>query len=181
MTSDRDERDERDERARSQSSSGSSGVLWIVLAVVGGALLLMCVIAGLPGVLLVPAVQKVRDAAHRAERANELKETAIAIMNFMQQRNQGPANLNDLVPYLNPASKTVSRLRAGEIEVQWNLAPINRQIAGTSNVIMAWESQPDPAHDGARWVAYMDGHVEWLTAAQFQQALKAKTVGDKTP
>jgi prepilin-type processing-associated H-X9-DG protein len=171
---------DRDERPRPKSSS-SSGVLWIVLGVVGGVLLLMCVVVALLGVLLVPAVQKVRDAANRAERANDMKELAIAVINFMQQRNQGPANINDLVPYLNPSSKALSRLRAGEIDVLLNLAPTNKQIDGTSNVIMAWESQPDPAHDGARWVAFVDGHVEWLTPAQFQQARKAKTVGEKMP
>jgi hypothetical protein len=146
--------------------------VWVILAIVGGVLVVSCLGCGLVGALLVPAVQKVREAAERAERMNDMKQVAIAIQNFMDAKNQGPSGVNDLIPYLG-GGKVVARLQNKEIEVLWNVAPRPQQIDGTTNVIFAWESQPDPS-SGQRMVAYMDGRVDWVPEAQFPQTPKAR-------
>jgi DNA-directed RNA polymerase subunit RPC12/RpoP len=166
---------ERGERPRAQ---GSSSTMWIVLAVVGGVLVVSCLGCGVLGmVLLGPAVQKVREAAQRTERMNDLKQIGLAVINHIDQKNKGPANVNELAPLLGMGSKVESRLRGGEIQVVWNAASFVQQTDGTSNTLMAWETRPDPSKNGERLVAFMDGHVDWLTVQQFQTAPKAKTVG----
>jgi hypothetical protein len=166
MANDRSDWEDRPPPKKSSSA-------WVILAIVGGVLVVSCLGCGLVAALLVmPAFQKVRDAAQRAERSNDMKQIAIAIYNFMEAKNQGPSNVNDLIPYLG-GGKVEARLRSEEIKVLWNLAPKNQQIDGTSNVIFAWENQPDSA-SGQRLVAYMDGRVDWVPEAKFPQTPKAR-------
>src|SRR5580704_17526176 len=106
MASDRSDRDDR-------PPAKSNSTLWIVLAIVGGVLVVSCLGCGLIGALLVPAVQKVRDAAQRAERSNDMKQVALAIINFMDANKRGPSKVDDIIPYLG-GGKVVARLRSGD-------------------------------------------------------------------
>ena len=71
------------------TSSGSKVALWVVLgiAVVLGA----CMVIGVLGALLLPAVQMARDAARQVESSNQMKKVGLAILNYEDEWNCFPA------------------------------------------------------------------------------------------
>src|SRR6516225_9658235 len=102
-------------------SSGMSP--WLIVAIVLGVLV---VLGGLVGVvmiaLLVPAVQRVREAADRTQRMNDLKAIGLSFHSVMDEKKRGPAGVDELVSFLGPASREEARLRKGEITMIWNAA-----------------------------------------------------------
>jgi Superinfection immunity protein len=146
----------------------SSTTLVIVLAVCAGLLVLGCPCAiG----LLVPAVQRVREAAERTKRLNDLSQVGLAIHNFYAATKQMPAKAEDLRAYLSPM--TLPLLRNGEIDVIWNAVPFNEEQRGTSNVMMAWDTRP--AGNGDRSVLFMDGAVRTMNEDAFRNTPKVRT------
>ena len=143
---------------------------WIILGVVAGVGLLSCACCGIGGFFF--AIPKIREAADRTKRLNELKIVGLAIASFQDANKRGPANLDELGPQLRLFSPEVEqRIRKGEIVVVWNAGGFIEQPQGGSQVLIAWESKPEP--NGSRLVVYMDSHAEILTEQEFQQKPKA--------
>jgi hypothetical protein len=156
--------------------ASSNKTLWIVLGAVGAFLLLSCCGAAVLIGLLVPAVQKVREAADRTMKLNELSMVGIGIHTYYDANNHRmPADVNDIQAFVgNPA--VVAHIRSGEIEVIWNAVGLLEENRGTGNVIIAWNTVPTA--DGMRLVLFMDGAVAAITESDFQKRPKAR-VADK--
>ncbi len=152
--------------------ASSNKTLWIVLGTVGGFLLLGCCgIAGLIGLV----VNAARESADQVTKANYLNELGIAIHNYHDQHQRMPANVDDILPFVDPGF--TERLRSGEIEVIWNALSFNDEKRSPSNVIMAWFTTPTA--DGLRPVLFMDGSVGAITEIDFQKRPKAQVVQKK--
>jgi hypothetical protein len=147
--------------------------VWIILGVVAGVGLLSCACCGVGAVFF--ALPKIRLAADRVNRTNQLKVIGLAVHNFMNEKARGPADADELAPYLidSLGVETLQRLRKRDIEMVWNAANLPQQTDGNSNVLIAWEARPEP--DGKRLVVFLDGHTDLLPEAQFQTTLKART------
>lgn len=84
-------------------------------------LVVIAIIAVLIG-LLVPAVQKVRHAAARAQCQNNLKQVALAIHTFENTRKELPPAImgsHNWVPYVLPYLDEANRMKAYDFSVGW--------------------------------------------------------------
>jgi hypothetical protein len=142
---------------------------WIILAVIAGVGLLSCACCGVGALFF--GLPKIREAADRAKRTNDLKALALAIVIFQDDKKRGPADIDELAAQLSP--DVVQRVRNRDISVVWKAARMSEQPAGGSNVVVAWESRLEP--NGTRLVVYLDGHPEILPEQEFQQKPKAQT------
>jgi Superinfection immunity protein len=143
--------------------------LWIVLGVIGCvALVIFCIPCGIG--LLVPAVQRVREAAERTKHLNDLSEVGKAIHLCYDANKRMPATVEDIQPFLSPS--TLQLVRNGEIQVVWNAVSFREEDRGTSNVIIGWNSKP--ADNGQRPVLFMDASVRALSEDEFRNTPKVR-------
>jgi prepilin-type N-terminal cleavage/methylation domain-containing protein/prepilin-type processing-associated H-X9-DG protein len=114
-------------------------------------LVVIAIIAILIG-LLVPAVQKVRDAADRATCQNNLKQLALAFHTFENAHKRfplawtdpnGPAKLNNWAPFILPYVEQGNLVRGYRLDTPWWIAP-NRAIVAVQLPVLQCPSTPDP-------------------------------------
>jgi hypothetical protein len=141
--------------------------IFIILGVIGGTLVL-CGCCGVVGFFL--AVPKIREAAERTNRLNDLKQVSLQAQNFYDANKRMPANAEDLRMYLENGP-VFTRLKAGEIEVVWKAEGPTNQPKGSSAVLYAWYARPEA--NGTRLAVFMDGTAKILTEAEFQNTPKA--------
>jgi hypothetical protein len=150
----------------------------IIVGVVGG-LVVLC--AGCGGITIFAVarvfqsgaentLKKEKDNKDRQERLNHLKEVGIGLHLHNDGRQRPPANLEEMLPYVDDA-RVKERLKGGEIEVVWGAKRITDQPGGSSNVIYAWDIKP--AADGKRLVLFMDMMTRELSESAFQNTPKA--------
>jgi hypothetical protein len=144
--------------------------IFIILGVVGVCLIL-CV--GCGGIAFFFGIGRVRDAADRQQRMNDLKQVVLAAHSFHNMNRRMPANANELQGSFLPPGSASNRLRSGEIEMVWNALPFGQQPQGTSGVIYAWDTKP--AGNGMRLVGFMDGMADQISESDFLNKPKAAT------
>jgi hypothetical protein len=142
-----DEDRPRNRRDRDEEPPPSSG--WkIALIISGVVLLLFCVISGVAVGLLLPAVQKVREAAARMSSQNNLKQIGIAFHSASDATNKVPPSVGPfpapgfggkdtfffhILPYLE--QDNVYRARAMNASIKTYLAPTDATATPGSNLI----------------------------------------------
>jgi hypothetical protein len=131
-------------------------------------------------VVLVPGcLGKVREAAQRAKRSNQLKEIGLACHSFWNtkgaNKSAAPMKVEDLTSL---SQDTITAVQNGDIVVIWGVSSADRRAAdlgaGTSQTILAYEKN---APNNGGLVLFLDGAVENLTAADFNAKAKAKATG----
>jgi hypothetical protein len=134
-------------------------------------------VGGVALVLGCAGVQKVREAAARAERANFLKATALAYHDYSSEKNKPPTQAADLQPYLADFPQAAQALNSGELVVVWgvDLGQLSKANQ-TASVVLVYEAAV-PTSGGQ--VAMADGSVRQMTAAEFAAAPKAPTKAPK--
>lgn len=110
-------------------------------------LVVIAIIAILIG-LLVPAVQKVREAAARMQCSNNLKQLALAFHSYESDHKKFPLPImengkHNWVPYVMPYVEQGNRLTTYDKNVGWWVSP-NRELAALPLPIMQCPSTPNP-------------------------------------
>jgi hypothetical protein len=129
--------------------------------------------------LILGCMGKVRKAAQRAQRSNQLKEIGLAYIGFLDtkgaNKSAAPMKVEDLTS-LSP--DTITAVKNGDIVVIWGVSSADRRAAdlgaGTSQTILAYEK--DAPNNGGL-VLFLDINVENLTAADFKAKAQAKPTG----
>lgn len=153
---------------------GGSGAIWLALGIIA-AVLFIC--GGVAVLLLLPAVQKVRDAAARAQVSNNLKQLALGAHNYDSANNTlpapfaergqtgqpAPANWSDrlswryeLLPYVEQ-DYLYKVIDAGQA---WN-SPANRQYTGTP--VKVFGDPLDPPEPNTRFRCFYDNGALFST------------------
>jgi hypothetical protein len=135
---------------------------------------LCCGAVGYVGLMVMARVdqkQKLEHGANQADRLSDLKEVAMAIDIFAGANQRCPANLDELKPFLQ-SERPAARIRKGEIEVVWQADLAQQQEAGSSNVLIAWDTQP--TSDNKRLVVFMDTLARPIDESAFLQTPKAR-------
>jgi prepilin-type N-terminal cleavage/methylation domain-containing protein len=131
--------------------------------------LVVLAIIGLLSALLLPAVQRARQAADLTETRNDLKQIALAYNNFLADSvdKRGPKNQRELSPFYENNSRINQALIDKRITVVWG---ISAGFMGKSTIILAYETNADRL--GHRLVALGDASVQTMDGPEFSSALK---------
>jgi hypothetical protein len=155
--------DDRDRRRRSRSSGMSGGgIAVLVVCLVLGACMLLAVPAILIGLLL-PAVQKVREAAGRMQDSNNLKQLTLAMINYADDHGgqMPPAVVYDkdgkplyswrvlLLPYLGEDGL----YRQFHLDEPWD-SPHNKQLLGLMPKVFADPATPPGGIEVTRYQVF---------------------------
>jgi prepilin-type processing-associated H-X9-DG protein len=164
---DEDDEDEEERRERRRSSGGSRAwIVVLVVAIVGGVGVLCLIPAILIG-LMIPAVQKVREAAARIQDANNLKQLSLAVVAYSDDHGNQlpPAVVYDkdgqplyswrvlILPYLGPEEQQL--YQQFHLDEPWD-SPHNKPLLARMPQVFAEPGKP-PAEPYATRYQVFDG------------------------
>ncbi len=128
---------------------------------------LVCVVL----VLGCGAVGKVRQAAARSKRVNELKAVGLAYHNYCDTYAKGPKGVKDLEPFLRDFPEALRSVQNGDIIVLWGANVPADFPQGTSNTVLGYDKDV-PTQGGP--VLLGDASTKIMTAQEFQAAPRPK-------
>jgi hypothetical protein len=122
--------------------------------------------------------QKMREAAERAKKSNDLKEIGLAYHSYCFTNNKGPASPDELMKGQPEASAALQKVKSGDYTVIWgvNLSNMAQFVEGSGNTVLGYETNPSPS---GRLVLTCDGAVQNMTEADFKSKPQAKPGGGK--
>jgi hypothetical protein len=158
--------------------AGSSKQWVTVGSILTGLFMLGCCFCGAAGYVGLMVMARIDQKnkqdpnVHQGRRLDALKSVALGIERFGDTHLRTPADLNELKPFLED-DVALDRIRKGDIAVVWNAELGRVQEAGSSSVLIAWETQP--TSDGKRLVVFMDALARPISESEFLKTPKAKT------
>jgi hypothetical protein len=127
--------------------------------------------------LLSIACGSVRQAAERQKKQNDLMQIALAYINYCEAKGKGPANADDLLPYIENDPVLLQKMK-NDYTIIWGVE-LNKPAQfenGMSFTILAYENAA-PTSGGV--VVMCDAAPKIMTASEFNAAPKAKPGGGK--
>jgi type II secretory pathway pseudopilin PulG len=157
----------------------TGAIVAIVLGILGVAGL--CVI-GILAALLMPALAKAKHRANEAQCANNLRQIALASIQYADDKRFFP-----YVPDDKSGKETVELLfrfnylddrttlhcpedESAPDELSYEGFVARWSMTAMSNTPLAWDKKPHA--DGRRNVVCVDGHTQWMTDDELQQAIE---------
>jgi hypothetical protein len=116
-------------------------------------------------------VARVREAAARAKKANQMKLVGLAYHDYQDNKGQPPAQAADLLPLLSTEPDAAQALQSGDVVVLWGAKVPQDFPDGTSLTVLGYDKDV-PTKGGL--VLMGDGAVQNMTAAEFQKAPRPK-------
>jgi hypothetical protein len=116
-------------------------------------------------------VGRVREAAARAKKTNQLKLVGLAYHNYQDNNIKPPAGVGDLMPLLASEPDAAQALQSGEFVVLWGAKVPQDFPQGTSLTVLGYDKDV-PTKGGL--VLMGDGSVQNMTLAEFNAAPRPK-------
>src|SRR5579872_3279028 len=127
--------------------------------------------------MLAPGCGRVRDAADRAKKTNDLKQLGLMYHNYVDTNKKGPASADDLksVTGSQQEQAVVQMVKDGKYVLLWGttIPEMQKNPGGASGTVLGYEASA-PTADGL--VLMGDASVRAMTAAEFAAAPKAQPV-----
>ncbi|MCC6418208.1 MAG: DUF1559 domain-containing protein [Gemmataceae bacterium] len=125
-------------------------------------LVVIAIIAILIGLLL-PAVQKVREAANRMSCQNNLKQWGLAAHNYHSSNSKFPqGGANSALVHLLPYVEQGAIFKSYDVNTGWWASAPNSALASTRLAMLACPTEPNPRTDTAMaWTNYHMNYGIW--------------------
>jgi hypothetical protein len=134
-------------------------------------------VAALVLALLAAGCGRVKNAADRAKKSNDLKQLGLMYHNYLDMNKKGPASADDLKAVTSGPQEqaVVQMVKDGKYVLLWGatIPEMQQNPGGSSGTILGYEAGA-PSAGGL--VLMGDASVRNMTAAEFAAAPKAKPV-----